>query len=115
MRCFWLVVPLVLGAACGSDEENRPPEFVPDATTTAPRKCDEVRKGEAVNGAVWFDGEPAACGADGMECPVFDVDAFSGVCKIGTPNASCQNGHWVVSCLLDAGPADASSSDATGD
>lgn len=115
MRVSWLVVPLWLGTACGSDDQNRPPEFVPDATTSAPRRCEEVRAGQVVNGAVWYDGEPAACGADGMQCPVFDVAAFAGVCKVGAPNAICQNGRWVVSCHLDAGLADAASGDAAGE
>lgn len=115
MRLSWLLLTVVVCAACSASEEDRPAEFVPDASTTAPRKCDQVRKGEVVKGAVWYDGEPAACGANGMECPVYDLADFAAVCKIGTAYATCQNGKWVVWCDLDAGISDAAVGDAGSD
>ena len=107
MRCAFLFLTLGVSLACSASDEEHPPEFKPDGSLTAPRKCDEVRKGEIKGSAIWVEGQPAACGAPGMQCPVFDVAAFGSVCAKGTPLALCQYGKWIVSCELDAGIVDA--------
>lgn len=104
MRGAWVIFSL---AACSAPDEEHPPQYSPDGASSPPRECAEVRQGEAKKGAVWYQGAPAACGATGMECPIFDVAAFAGVCAKGTPVATCQNGRWLVSCDLDAGVLDA--------
>lgn len=119
MRRSWLWRPLALFfAGCASDEDH-PPEYVPDATGSAPRTCGEVRTAEVTGTAIWIDGAPAGCGASGQECPVFDVATFAGICAQGIPVATCQTGKWVVLCRLDAGlpdgNSDAQAADASAD
>lgn len=114
MRRYWLFASFAFGA-CSASEESHPPQFSPDATGSAPRKCEEVRKGEVHGNAVWVDGQPAACGADGMQCAVFDLASFGGICAAGTPYAVCQLGKWVIHCDQDAAVLDASIGDSAGD
>lgn len=106
MRALFSLVVAAACGACGSDESH-PPEFSPDANLAKPRTCAEVRQGAVQSGAVWVDDAPAACGPTAQECPVFDLSAFSSVCKQGVPYATCKGGGWVVNCSSDAGAADA--------
>ena len=107
MRTRLLLSTLVL-AGCAA-EESHPAEYQnPDASMPIPRTCDEARKGEVKQGnAIWLAGAPAGCGAVGQLCPIFDVDAFASVCKLGTPYGECQAVGWMVLCDLDAGLTDA--------
>jgi hypothetical protein len=93
--------------ACASDDENRPPQFFPDANLLAPRTCGEVRTGTLSSGDILLHEMPAGCGAEGQECPVYDLPAFAQACKQGLPFASCQNGRWVLRCDAEAGVLDA--------
>ncbi len=111
MRALIALALAALAAAC-SDDETHPPEFSPDANVAQPRTCAEVRKGEVKGGVVWVEGAPAACGPNAQECPVFDLDTFTGICKQGVPYATCKEGRWVVHCNQDAGATDAGATDA---
>lgn len=109
---------LWLASACGNSDDAHPPQYSPDAAGVMPRTCDDVRKGEVQGNVVWVAGAIAGCGAPGLVCPVFGIDAFAAVCAKGTPFATCQSGRWVVLCDPDAGvvASDAGdTSDATSD
>lgn len=116
-RASLLSLACLVLAGCSKDAENHPPEFHPDGTAMAPKTCGEVRKGEPSGGAILIEGGTVGCAAEGQECPVADVPAFTNACVKGLPTAVCFGSQWKLQCDLEAGLPEAgdAGTDATGD
>lgn len=84
---------LVALCACSSENEH-PPEYTP--TLPTPTTCGKLQESGQPSGTeLRVDGETAHCAAEGLECPLWDLD----VCEAdGMAVAYCLDGTWRLVC-----------------
>lgn len=83
-----LLVVVLLGPGCGDSDEERPPPLS-GRIEPHPLACSEIQTASLQeDGSLMIDGMPAACAAQGLECPLLALNG-------------CEPGQILVAhCLL---------------